>query len=685
MALRKKKTDVFVDLGREVCGRAGVSSNREWLVTNGIGGFAMGTVSGMLTRRYHGLLIAALNPPLGRTLMLTKFDETVQYDEKYYPLYIDRWFGDDEEEPGLTEPFGHFNLERFHLQGTTPVWTYAIADAILEKRIWMEQGENTTYIQYTLLRASEPMHLYPKAMVNYRDYHRTTIAEDLETDVEIIENGLKITMDEDATPLYLKISRGEIYPQQEWHEDYFYSKEEYRGAPDVVEDHLNIADFGVTLNPGETVTIVASTKEQPDLNGDAAFQRRVDHEEKLIAQAKRIQGELDPEMRQLVLAADQFIVERTQPASQNGHSIIAGYPWFSDWGRDTMISIPGLTLCSGREEIAKSILGTYAKYLNKGMLPNRFPDKGETPEYNTADASLWYFQSVRTYLEATGDTEFLKELYPVLQDILSWHQRGTRYSIHMDPADHLLYAGEEGVQLTWMDAKAGDWVVTPRIGKPIEINALWYNALRCMCHFSKQLGYSPAAFDDLATKVKESFSRFWYSPENYCYDVIDGPNGPETHLRPNQLLAISLSYSPLQPEQQKLVLDRCAKQLLTSHGLRSLAQDDPEYIGVYKGDVLERDGAYHQGTVWGWLIGPFIAAHLRVYKNPEMARSYLAPALAHLRDHGLGSISEIFDGDPPFTPRGCPAQAWSVAEYLRAWCMIHKLEEKGKQEAKKEE
>ncbi|MFK7803056.1 MAG: amylo-alpha-1,6-glucosidase [Anaerolineae bacterium] len=674
MTLRKKKVSAFVDLGREVCGRIGVSSNREWLVTNGIGGFAMGTISGMLTRRYHGLLIAALNPPLGRTLMLTKLDETVKYDETYFPLYIDRWFGDDEGEPGLTEPFGHFNLERFRLEGTTPVWTYAIADAVLEKRIWMEHGENTTYIQYTLIRASEPLHLYPKAMVNYRDYHRTTIAEDLETDVEIVDNGLKITMDEDATPLYIKVSRGEIYPQKEWHEDYFYSNEDYRGAPDVVEDHLNIADFVITLNPGETVTIVASTSDHVDLSGDAAFQRRLDHEERLIEQAKRIQGELDPEMRQLVLAADQFIVERSHPADPKGHSIIAGYPWFSDWGRDSMISIPGLTLCSGREEVAKSILRTYAQYVNKGMLPNRFPDVGEIPEYNTADASLWYFQAIRTYFEATNDKEFLKELYPALQDILTWHKRGTRYSIKMDSADHLLYAGEKGVQLTWMDAKAGEWVVTPRVGKPIEINALWYNALRNMCHFSKQLGYSPAAYDDLAAQVKESFSRFWYADKNYCYDVIDGPDGPETHLRPNQLLAVSLSYSPLEPDQQKLVLDTCAKQLLTSHGLRSLAQSDSEYIGVYKGDVRERDAAYHQGTVWGWLIGPFIAAHLRVYKDPEMARSYLAPALAHLRDHGLGSISEIFDGDAPFTPRGCPAQAWSVAEYLRAWCMIHKLE-----------
>lgn len=665
---------MIVDLGREVCGRIGVSSNREWLVTNGIGGFAMGTIAGMLTRRYHGLLVAALTPPLGRTLMLTKLDETVQYNSKYYPLYVDRWFGDDEEERGLTEPFGHYNLERFRLVGTTPHWTYAIADAVLEKRIWMEQGENTTYIQYTLLRASGPMQLYPKAMVNFRDYHHTTIAEDLETEVEIIDDGIKVVMTDGAQPLYLKCSRGEIYPQEEWHEDYFYSNEEYRGQPDVVEDHLNIADFAITLNPGESVTIVASTSDQTELNGNLAFERRMAHETDLIERAKRIQGEIDIEMQQLVLAADQFIVQRSRPGGPEGHSIIAGYPWFSDWGRDTMIGIPGLTLCSGREEIAKSILSTYAKYVDKGMLPNRFPDVGEKPEYNAADASLWYFQAIRTYFEATDDIDFIRELYPVLQDIIGWYQRGTRYAIKMDPADHLLYAGEEGVQVTWMDAKAGEWVITPRIGKPIEVNALWYNALRNMCHFSKRLGFSPAAYDNLAADVKKSFAKFWFSPEGYCYDVIDGLNGAEDQLRPNQLLAVSLSYSPLEPDQQKQVLDTCAQQLLTSHGLRSLAANDDEYIGTYKGDVIERDSAYHQGTVWGWLIGPFIAAHLRVYKDPSMARSYLEPALRHLRDHGLGSISEIFDGDAPFTPRGCPAQAWSVAEYLRAWCMIHKME-----------
>ncbi|MCA9981559.1 MAG: glycogen debranching enzyme N-terminal domain-containing protein, partial [Anaerolineales bacterium] len=503
----------MIDFGREVCSRLGVSSKREWLVTNGIGGFAMGTIAGVLTRRYHGLLIAALTPPVGRTLMLTKLDETVEYQDHYYPLYVNRWFGDAEEGPGLEEPHGHYNIERFWLDGTTPHWTFACGDAIIEKRIWMHQGENTTYIQYFLRRASGPLKIYPKAFIDYRDYHKTTIAEDWDTAVEPVPNGIEITTTEGATPLYLLSTKGEIYPQFEWHEDYYLSVEDYRGQPDVIEDHLHIADFSISLEPGETVTIVASTKPNPLLNGDTAYLLQKSHEQALLAKAEAMHGELDAEMRQLVLAADQFIVKRTMPDGREGRSIIAGYPWFSDWGRDTMISIPGLTICNGRAEIAATILHTYAQFVDQGMIPNRFPDEGKEPEYNTVDATLWYFQAVRTYIEATNDLDLLTELYPTLQDIIAWHQKGTRYSIKVDPTDGLLYAGEEGSQLTWMDAKVDDWVVTPRTGKPVEINALWYNALASMARFA---GWLEKAEDQqiyaaLALEVKNSFARFWYS------------------------------------------------------------------------------------------------------------------------------------------------------------------------------
>jgi predicted glycogen debranching enzyme len=332
-----------------------------------------------------------------------------------------------------------------------------------------------------------------------------------------------------------------------------------------------------------------------------------------------------------------------------------------------MISLPGLTLATGRPEVGARILHTFAHYVDQGMLPNRFPDEDEAPEYNTVDATLWYFEALRAYLAATSDEMLVNDLYPVLRDIVDWHQRGTRYGIQLDPEDGLLYAGQEGVQLTWMDAKVDGWVVTPRMGKAVEVNALWYNALRIMAEFARCLGKETQTYEDLADRTAEGFVRFWNGERGYCYDVIDGPDGDDPALRPNQLLAVSLEYSPLAAAQQRAVVDACARQLLTSHGLRSLAPDDPAYMGHYGGDRRQRDAAYHQGTVWGWLIGPFVQAHMRVYGDRGQARSFLRPLLQHLGGHGLGSLSEIFDGDAPFSPRGCTAQAWTVAEVLRAW------------------
>ena len=601
---------MIIDFGREVCGRIGVASNREWLVTNGIGGYAMGTIAGMLTRRYHGLLVAALKPPLGRTLMLTKLGETVYYNGEYYNLHTDRWFGDVDDDDdddqgssdGVDDPLGLYHIERFRLEGTIPHWTFACGDAVLEKRIWMKQGENTTYIQYKLIRATEPMTLYPKAMVNYRDYHKTMIAADLDTFVEKVDKGLRIFMSPHAHPLHLLSDRATVYPQMEWHEDYFLTREDYRGQPDIVEDHLHVADFEVMLLPGQSVTFVASTQARPNLDGDEEYARQVAHEEGLINRIEAMHGEIDPQMKQLVVAAGQFIVERTIN-DVTGHTVIAGYPWFSDWGRDSMISIPGITMCNGRPEIALSILRTYSKFVNQGMLPNRFPDEGEEPEYNAADVSLWYFQAVRTYIEGTQDDQFLREVYPILQNIIHWYEKGTRYGIKVDPQDGLLHAGEEGIQVTWMDAKIGNWVITPRTGKPVEVNALWYNALCCMAIFAERLGYNAAEYNNMISKMKVGFARFWNVEAGYCYDVLDMPSGKHNaQLRPNQLFAVSLSHSPLEPEQQKTVLDICTSRLLTSHGLRTLDTADPDYIGHYGGDVKKRDAAYHEGTVWGWLI-----------------------------------------------------------------------------------
>ncbi len=658
------------DFGREVCGDLSVATKREWLVTNGIGGYASGTVANMLTRRYHGLLMAALKPPLGRTLMLAKLDETAEYDGiypesgRFYPLHVNRWT------QGGIEPDGHHRLNRFHLEGTTPVWTYACANALLEKRIWMQPGANTTYIHYRLTRATGPMSLSIKALGTYRDYHSTVIMNDWSPDIDETEGGLRIQMHDDATPYYLLSDRASIAPRQDWYEDFYLSVEEYRGQNDVTEDHLYIGKLQTVLRPGEEFTVVASTEAAPLLDGAAAYAERQAHEAELLERAAElngISGVWPQPLKQLVLSADQFIVKRPTAVDPQGKSIIAGYHWFSDWGRDTMVALPGLTLATGRPEVAASILRTYAQFVDQGMLPNRFPDAGETPEYNTVDATLWYFIALHEYYKATGDHMLLEELYPTLVDIIDWYRRGTRYNIHMDERDGLLYAGAPGEQLTWMDAKVDDWVVTPRTGKPVEISALWYNALRIMEDFSAHLDEESAPYATLARQVKDGFDRFWNEKMGYCYDVVDTPQGePDGSLRPNQLLAISLPHSPLSAERQRSVVDACARHLLTAHGLRSLSQDDEAFIGHYAGDQLKRDSAYHQGTVWSWLIGPFVSAHLRVYGDLEQARSYLTPLLYHMVDHGVGSISEIFDGEAPFTPRGCIAQAWGVAEVLRS-------------------
>ncbi len=653
-----------IQFGREICGNLDIAESREWLVTNGIGGYASGTVAGLLTRRYHGLLVAALQPPLGRTLLLAKLDETVLYDTCSFSLHTNRWAD------GIVSPHGYLHIESFSLEGTVPVWHFAVADALLEKRVWMQQGANTTYIQYTLRRATQPLKLKLKALVNYRDYHGDTQSNGWQMSVEQVKQGVCVTAYPSATPIYLLSNQGNVSPMHNWYYGFHLAVERYRGLSDQ-EDHLHAATFEVTLNPGEQIAFVASTKAQPNLNVEAALKQRQILEQKLIGLWKSCRPLDAPDVpawiNHLVLTADQFIVARPVPEDTNGKSIIAGYHWFGDWGRDTMISLPGLTLATGRPEIARSILRTFARYVSQGMLPNRFPDAGEIPEYNTVDATLWYFAAIAAYYDTTGDDDLLRELFPVLADIIDWHCRGTRYNIHLDPTDGLLYAGEPGVQLTWMDAKVGDWVVTPRIGKPIEVNALWYNALRSMAKFARLLGKPHQEYEAIANRAQVRFSRFWNQQTGYCYDVLDTPDGDDQSLRPNQIFAVSLPESLLTPEQQKQVVDVCGRILLTSHGLRSLSPEHPDYQGKYGGDQYQRDGAYHQGTVWGWLLGAFVTAHRRVYKNPAQSRQFLEPMANHLYTSGLGSFSEIFDGNAPMTPRGCIAQGWTVAEVLRAW------------------
>ncbi len=664
-----------IQFGREICGDLAANESREWLVTNGIGGYASGTVAGSLTRRYHGLLIAALQPPVGRTQLVTAFDEIVHYAGAEFSLATHRWAG------GAVDPKGFLNLESFHLEGTKPVWTYALADALLEKRVWMRQGENTTYIQYTLVRGSTAIEMELKALVNYRDFHSLTHAGDWRMQIEPVEHGVVVKAFDGAAPFCLKSTTASCEPRHDWYRGCYLAEETSRGLDDH-EDHLLAALFRAKLELGSSVTFVATTEARTSLDGETALAERANHEVKLFAawQAKNeaLAEEAPSWLWQLVLAADQFIVKRSMLEEPDGRSVIAGYHWFADWGRDTMIALPGLALATGRADVAKQILLAFSHFVDGGMLPNNFSDAGPVsagvtskPEYNTVDAALWYFEAIRQYFAATQDAATLQKLFPVLERIIDAHVKGTRYNIRVDPADGLIFAGGQGVQLTWMDAKIGEWVVTPRTGKPVEINALWINALETMTGFAQLLARPSAAYEKLSARAKKSFQKFWNAARGGCYDVIDSPGvGNDASLRPNQIFAVSLPVSPLSNEQQKAVVDVCAQRLLTSHGLRTLAPGEPGYAGHYRGGPRERDAAYHQGTVWGWLLGPFAVAHYRVYRDRAAALRLLEPLGRQIYASGLGTLSEIFDGDAPFTPRGCVAQAWSVAEVLRAWTEI---------------
>jgi predicted glycogen debranching enzyme len=658
-----------VQFGREVCGNLDLAEQQEWLVTNGLGGYASGTVAGTTTRRYHGLLIAALEPPGKRTMLVNAIDDSVRYLESTYSLATNRWMS------GSVSPRGYLQIESFHLEGSKPVWRYALGDALLEKRIWMQQGEDTTYVQYTLLRASAPIELEGKVLVSYREFHSTMRANEGQMQVDPVEHGLRIVTWVGATPIFLVSAAGQFTAERQWYRDFFLPAEHERGLDDH-EDRLYAARFNASLQPGESLTIVLSTNSNAILHGEHARSEQAGHDMRLFqdwqAQHTKIcassVGDEPGWLWQLVLAADQFIVNRSFRSQPEGKSVIAGYPWFSDWGRDTMIALPGLTLAVGRPHIARDILRSYARFVDQGMLPNHFPDAGEAPEYNTADATLWFFEAARKYFEATQDFSFVHELFPTLASVIDAHVEGTRYNIKVDPADALLYSGVPGVQLTWMDAKIGDWVVTPRTGKAIEVNALWINALHTMANFAHMLLHPSDGYERLAEKATHNFQKFWNHERHCCFDVIDIPSGgSDAALRPNQIFAVALPVSPLSVEQQKGIVDMVAQHLLTSHGLRSLAPSEPEYKGHYGGSPRQRDSAYHQGTVWGWLLGPFAVAHYRVYGAAAEALSFLEPLGRTVTTGGLGTLGEIFDGDAPFAPAGCIAQAWTVGEVFSAW------------------
>lgn len=655
------------ELDRAACAEPAVAEAREWIVTNGLGGFASGTVAGTLTRRYHGLLFAARTPPVGRTLLCPKIDVDLEYDGATYALANDRWAS------GALAPAGAVHLIGFRLDGAMPVWTYACGDAVLERRIWMEHDTNRTYVAHRVVRARKPLRIMAHAFANHRDLHGTTHAGDWRMRVETTADGITVTPFAGAAVLRLRSDRGTFCAEHSWYRDFAYACERERGLDDR-EDHLRVATFDAIVAAGEWFTIAIADHALPPIDAADALARAANRTQMLAGAWRAEHGaaaeEAPPWVAPLVLAADQFVVRRPLPDDPEALSLIAGYPWFGDWGRDTAIALPGIALATGRPAIARTILHTFGRFVDGGMLPNFFPDGGEAAEYNTVDAALWYVEALRRCVLACGDAATLTSLFPVVRSIVAHYTAGTRYGIAVDPRDGLLRAGERGVQLTWMDAKVGEWVVTPRIGKPVEVNALWINALRACAYFAQLLGEDPMPFAEAATQAEASFERFWDEERGWCRDVIDGPGGDDPALRPNQLFAVALPIDVLDARRRRAIVDACAAHLWTPEGLRSLDPRDPAYQGRYGGDQRARDGAYHQGTVWRWLAGPFAIAHLRAYGDPAAAEALLAIAAEGLTAGAIGTLGEIADGDPPFAARGAIAQAWSVAALLDAWQTI---------------
>ncbi|HEV3080366.1 MAG TPA: amylo-alpha-1,6-glucosidase [Gemmataceae bacterium] len=654
---------------------------REWLVSNGLGGYASGTIAGACTRRYHGLLIAALSAPLGRQMMLNYLSERIRLpDDKVIQI------GAAEHDKSALELHGVEHLQEFRLEAGLPVWRYQVDDHIFEKRVLLPHQQNTVHIGYRLVAGAGPIRLKLRPALHFRGHDDLPSPRDGGAyTVKTIGDRYEISRGPGAPTLRLQLHGQAAAFTLESADlpSFFYRVEKSRGYP-AVADLWSPGYFRVDLTAEQSATLVASTESWeiiqallPEEVLDAERERR-----------RRLLAIAHPAARagfgaELVLAADQFVIRpegrvedaaRAHAAGDVARTVIAGYHWFTDWGRDTMIGLPGLTLATGRSHEAASMLRTFAHRLRDGLLPNLFPEGSKEGLYHTADATLWFFQAVARYVNTTGDRDLLRFMLPRLKDVVAHHVHGTDFGIGVDADDGLLKQGAAGYQLTWMDAKVGDWVVTPRRGKAVEINALWYNALCLLENWLREEGEESTAqsLGAQARKARQSFNRrFWYEKGGYLFDVVDGESGDDPACRPNQIFAMSLPHAILDRERWQPVLEVVRARLLTPVGLRSLAPDDANYKSKYFGDLRSRDAAYHQGTVWAWLIGPFIDAWLKIHsKDFAGARKFLAAFENHLDEACLGSISEIFDAEAPFTPRGCIAQAWSVAEVLRCWVEI---------------
>ena len=655
---------------------------REWLVTNGLGGYASGTVSGAVTRRYHGLLIAALPAPLGRIVMWSHVSEFLRFkDDDVVSL------GAEERAGGQLDLKSADYLTEFRLEDGLPVWTYHVRDVVVEKRVILPHLQNTVHVSYQVISKGVPPRLELRPAFHFR-HHEAPVDSDLAAPYKLtaVDGHYEIaSARRKLPPLRMRLHGREaaftIAPSKI--PQVVYRIEQQRGYS--YEGELwSPGFFRVDLTERSTATLIGST-EQWDIVDVLS------PEDVLAAERERrarLLHDAVPKARtgfaaELVFAADQFVITpagrfeeaaRAHAAGDEVRTVIAGYHWFTDWGRDTMISLEGLTLLTGRCLEAGYILRTFAHYVRDGLIPNMFPDGAKEGKYHTADATLWFFHALGRYLDRTKDSNTVKVLLPTLIDIVEHHLRGTKFNIHVDQSDGLVAQGVPDYQLTWMDAKMGDWVVTPRRGKAVEINALWYNALCLLTNWSRENGEFAVAdrYEKCAERARVSFNeRFWFADGGYLYDVVDCDNKSGTSdcsCRPNQLFAISLDHSVLDPKHWSSVIDVVEKKLVTSVGLRTLSPDDPEYKPIYGGDLRSRDGAYHQGTVWAWLIGPFVDAWLKMHPHDRSTgRKFLDRFPEHLNDAGIGTISEVFDAREPHLAGGCIAQAWSVAEVLRAW------------------
>ena len=648
-------------------------ASKEWLVTNGIGGYASSTVVGANTRRYHGLLVASMNPPTERTVMVSKIEECIVFNR-------DCVFGlSSNQYPGAVHPQG-FRYFRFFERKPLPRMKFEAQGHHLLKTVFMVHGSNTTVVEYENT-GDTTFKLRLTPLFVYRDYH-SLAKEDPFFDYWMKrENGYyTLYAHFGATPLHFNFSAGEFTEKRDWYKNLEYTRETERGLDDR-EDVCSVANIEVVLKPGAKVHLVFSTDEKMVLENPESL--KINEIQRLESVAPRDTD--DSFLRDLLMTGDQFLVRRK---STGGFSLIAGYHWFTDWGRDTMIAMRGLTIATGKQEASKSILATFFRYIDKGMLPNRFPDRDEALEYNTIDATLWLFVALYEYYQKFHDLGFIAEHFDALTDVLEQHIAGTRYNIRVTP-EGFLSGGEGLAQLTWMDARVGDFVVTPRHGCPVEIQALWFNALRIYQYFAGTLNKPFEQYQALGDRLQGNFRKYFVRPNGALNDVVTFAGEPLTDasIRPNQIYVVSLPFSLLGKEEEKRVVDVVREHLLTDYGLRTLSPEHPDFKPVYEGDAWHRDTAYHQGTVWPFLLGEYITAFMKVNDWSEKAQKEALAMLEPLKRHFyqyecILGISEIFDGKMPRAGKGTIHQAWSVGAIIKTLLDLKAHQKKGRRQSK---